>query len=213
MTSTSTNRPQAIDMKNPNGWFFAFFVFFLVNLGGCNNANAQRVGFYDHPQPYAGWTEQSLRDRILKVAKGELGVRERSGKNDGFHVEKYLLTTGLGGGFAWCAAFVNWSYLQAGVIVPSDKAAWSPSWFPPDRTYWQVGVVEYRKPIPGDVFGIYFSGKKRVAHVGIIEKWEGKYATTIEGNTNDAGSREGDGVYRKRRWKKQVSRVSSWINE
>jgi hypothetical protein len=32
-----------------------------------------------------------------------------------------------------------------------------------------------------------------------VEKLEGKMVVTIEGNTNDDGSREGDGVYRKRR--------------
>ncbi|WP_421977145.1 CHAP domain-containing protein [Roseivirga seohaensis] len=155
--------------------------------------------------------ERTTRAKILSIARSQIGVREKTGNNDGFDVEKYLATTGLGAGYAWCAAYVNWVYQQAGICKPTSLQAWSPSWFPPERTYWSVGENEYQPPMPGDVFGIFFSSKGRIAHVGIIEDWNGKYANTIEGNTNDAGSREGDGVYRKIRLKKQISKVSNWI--
>jgi hypothetical protein len=39
----------------------------------------------------------------------------------------------------------------------------------------------------------------RLSHIGILERVEGSTLHTIEGNTNPAGSREGDGVYRKTR--------------
>ena len=48
------------------------------------------------------------RSLIVQVASGELGVREASGQNDGERVEQYLAYTGLGKGYAWCAAFVSW---------------------------------------------------------------------------------------------------------
>jgi hypothetical protein len=54
-------------------------------------------------------------------------------------------------------------------------------------------------PSPASTFGIYFSSLKRVGHTGLIEKVSGDFAVTIEGNTNDGGSRDGDGVYRRRR--------------
>lgn len=148
--------------------------------------------------------------KVLEIARSQIGVREATGSNDGFDVEKYLASTGLGKGFAWCAAFVNWTNLQAGALCPETSQAWSPSWFPSARTYWVLGESEYLKPQPGDVFGIFFPSKNRIAHVGFIEKWDTTYATTIEGNTNKAGSREGDGVYRKMRLKNQISKVSNW---
>jgi len=52
---------------------------------------------------------------------------------------------------------------------------------------------------PADVFGIWFNSMGRVAHVGLVEKNEGDWIVTIEGNTNGGGSRDGDGVYRRRR--------------
>lgn len=51
-----------------------------------------------------------------------------------------------------------------------------------------------------------------VAHVGFIDAWpDGDYVITVEGNTNMAGSREGDGVYRKRRPKQSIYQVSRWV--
>jgi hypothetical protein len=78
---------------------------------------------------------------------------------------------------------------------PFPRSAWSPDFVKSPK--WDRGRGE--KPGRADAFGIYFQSLKRVAHTGIIEKVEGKWAITIEGNTNDDGSRDGDGVYRKRR--------------
>lgn len=60
-------------------------------------------------------------------------------------------------------------------------------------------------------FGLYFSEKRRIAHVGFIEKWTKQTITTVEGNTNQAGSREGDGVYRKIRLTRQIYAVTRFI--
>lgn len=67
-----------------------------------------------------------------------------------------------------------------------------------------------RRPRKGDVFGIYFPDKKRIAHVGFVDSWDDKYVITVEGNTNEAGSREGDGVYRKRRLVGSIYQVARW---
>lgn len=151
---------------------------------------------------------------IYTYAIGELGVREATGRNDGFAVEKYLATTGLNKGYAWCAAYVNWMHVNCGVKTPDDPA-WSPSWFT-DHVIYHRGVMVsggagYQRPDRGDVFGIYFRNKKRIAHVGLIHEWlAGSRFKTIEGNTNEAGSREGDGVYIKYRLKSQIYKAARW---
>jgi len=66
-------------------------------------------------------------------------------------------------------------------------------------------------PKKGDVFGIYFNSVERIAHAGFVDEWGDKYVVTVEGNTNEAGSREGDGVYRKRRLISSIYRVASWL--
>ncbi len=147
------------------------------------------------------------RSGIINTYTSEIGVREATGQNDGKAVEKYLAAAGLGKGYAWCAAFVNWVYLQNEIAGPNSPA-WSPSWFPNEK------VLDKRFGLRGDVFGIYFESKGRIAHVGFLDEDfdNGKNTIlTVEGNTNDAGSREGDGVYRKRRSKNQIYKVSCWL--
>lgn len=151
------------------------------------------------------------------IYTAETGVREQSGKNDGERVETYLAYVGLKKGNPWCAAFVCWSLGQAGIRNP--RSGWSPDLFPLGKVCWQrsgslrlkrVPEQQARQPRRGDVFGIYFPEKRRIAHVGFVDAWDGKYVITVEGNTNEAGSREGDGVYRKRRLIKSVYQVARW---
>lgn len=151
------------------------------------------------------------RTDVKKVYESQLHVREKSGKNDGVEVERYLRYTGLGKGNAWCAAFVCWTLGEASVINP--KNAWSPTLVPISKLVYENKSKIYNgTPQCGDVFGIYYSNLKRVGHVGFIDSWsDGSYTITVEGNTNSAGSREGDGVYRKRRLKSQIYRVANWI--
>lgn len=149
---------------------------------------------------------ETARDRLLGVALGEVGVREATGRNDGPRVEDYLRSVGLGKGEPWCAAFVYWAHRAAD--IEAVRSGYSPDWF-------RRNLVEKGRATGGDVFGVWFSSKKRIAHVGLIERLErgGKWVITVEGNTNDAGSREGDGVYRKRRPIRQIHSVSRfWDN-
>ncbi|WP_457289316.1 hypothetical protein [Pedobacter sp. UYP24] len=74
-----------------------------------------------------------------------------------------------------------------------------------------IGGKGYGTPQAADVFFIYFPEKKRVAHTGFIHIWGAAYVTTVEGNTNEAGSREGDGVYRKIRLTRQIYAAVSFL--
>lgn len=76
---------------------------------------------------------------------------------------------------------------------------------------WSQKVSEQKeKPRPGDVFSLYYKNLGRIGHTGIVESWGETYVTTIEGNTNEDGSRDGDGVWRKKRLIKTIYRVSRW---
>lgn len=161
--------------------------------------------------------ELSLRDSLLLVFRGEIGVMEVGGDNRGERVEEYLQSCGLGAGFAWCACFVTFGFTELG--VETVASAWSPDWF--KETQSTASVLVYKRGIvdghkydwkPVDVIGIWFSNLNRIAHVGVIDSFEGEYIITIEGNTNDASSREGDAVLRKKRFKRQIYAVSRWID-
>jgi hypothetical protein len=148
---------------------------------------------------------------VEKSYISQIGIRERTGHNDGTDVEKYLHSVNLGRGAAWCAAFVNWNLQHCGIKTP--KSAWSPTWFPDNKIIYKPSLRIANTPKTGDVFGIYFRTLKRIAHVGFIYRWSDEsFVTTVEGNTSDAGSREGDGVYMKKRLKRQIYAVSRWID-
>lgn len=165
------------------------------------------VGNVLHSLPQA-----SLRQQVKTIYDSEIGVREATGHNDGTQVEQYLRYTGLGKGNAWCAAFVCWVLGKAGVENP--KTAWAASLFPNDKLIWKQG-----KPLTtgntqrATIFGIYFPSLKRIAHCGFIDHWGEKEVITVEGNTNDSGSSDGDGVYRKRRPIKSLYAVTDWIGK
>lgn len=136
-------------------------------------------------------------EKVIEVARGTIGWREERG-NSGPLVDQILASVGLAGsGAPWCAAWVVYVGDQAfgREQNPYPRSAWSPDFVKaPD---WNRG--RGTRPGPSDAFGVYFQSLGRVAHTGLVEKIDGKMAVTIEGNTNDDGSREGDGVYRKRR--------------
>lgn len=145
---------------------------------------------------------------IKQTYDSQIGVRELTGNNDGPEVQEYLKAANINQPVAWCGAFVKWVFNCCSISTTGN--AWAPSWFPASRTIWKQG--KGTAPNTGDVFGIYFQSKKRIAHVGFIDTWSTDHVVTVEGNTNAAGSREGDGVYRKRRLKSQIYAISRWVN-
>jgi len=145
----------------------------------------------------------TLREKLVQRAEQEIGVREKTGKNDGERVETYLRVVNLKKGAPWCAAYISWLFAQEGLARP--RTGWSPDLFPRSRLA--------RSALPGNLIGIYFPELKRIAHVGLITGIDGDYVLSIEGNTNVTGSREGDGVYRKRRHIKTIHRMADWVTD
>ena len=151
--------------------------------------------------------------RLAEIASREVGYKETEGSNLGPAVKKYQYATDLEpGSWPWCSAFVCWC-LMVWLRDPNAKE-WlalkrrSPEdWRP--KTALAYGFLEWAKsrpntvdifpdsiiPAPGDIVTFDFS------HVGIVANANADTITTIEGNTNSAGSREGDGVWIKTRQK------------
>ncbi|HUM50476.1 MAG TPA: hypothetical protein PK431_01630 [Chitinophagales bacterium] len=68
-------------------------------------------------------------------------------------------------------------------------------------------------PIAGDVFTLYFPKLKRIGHTGFFDQEiNSKVFRSVEGNTNAAGSREGDGVYIKYRSYNATYSINRWTN-
>lgn len=145
---------------------------------------------------------------IVEVAQEEIGVREIGNSNKGPRVDEYKAATSLSphDGWAWCAAFVCFVVREAASRAgakftptfqrPTTPRAWGfELWsLAQDNSTWT------RKPAgkdiePGDI--VVFNK----SHIGIaVSKPDTDgHLWTIEGNTNEAGSREGVAVMKKRR--------------
>lgn len=150
-----------------------------------------------------------IRSKVRKYYHTKIGVRELTGKNDGIQVEQYLKYVWLKKGQPWCAAFVSWCFGYNG--VKKARSGGCVKLMEQGKVIYINGKAK-QKPRPADVFFIWFSNLKRVAHTGFVDDWGETWVTTVEGNTNDAGSREGDGVYKKKRLKRQIYAVCNYID-
>jgi len=147
-------------------------------------------------------------ERALMVAASLVGKEESPrGSNWGPFVESLLRRAGLNTPAPWCAAFVSWCLLEAGA---NNKALWSHR----AATYYLFdwGKKEKRdraKPARGMIFVYNDAGG---GHTGFITKVKafGLYLETIEGNTNDGGSREGYAVCRRTRSVASIKNHARW---
>lgn len=147
--------------------------------------------------------------RLADIAQAQVGVREH-GHNTGDEVVQFQRATWLPPGpWPWCAAFTAWvlrawlrhTDVRDALHLGDDEAV--QQWRCRDaRAYgWEDwaqrrGLLILPESAParrGDFVTFDFS------HIGIVAADDGPSISTIEGNTNGTGSREGDGVYAKSR--------------
>lgn len=140
--------------------------------------------------------------KALEIAITQLGEEEKPrGSNWGHPVQDYLASVGIYFQASWCMAFVYWVFREAakemGVKTPLLKTggvlkAWQKA----------PAAVKVTNPQPGDIF-IQDHGHG-LGHTGIVERVDSDSVHTIEGNTNDTGSREGYEVCRRTRNKASI---------
>jgi lysozyme family protein len=148
---------------------------------------------------------------VLEVAADEVGVRESPlGSNRGRRVEEYQSSVDPAlAGQAWCMCFVYWCFKQAAARggfenrVPKTGGvhfAWRKSGDLPNGVKVVKAADAQRNPNliePGMVF--YIRTSDTSGHCGIVVESVNGRLETIEGNTNNGGSREGIGVFRRTR--------------
>lgn len=151
----------------------------------------------------------SYPELLDSIYMSQVGVRELTGNNDGPDVLKYQKAAGLTSGYSWCACFVKWCFDQAGVVT--SITAWSPTCH--NKRNIVMMNSTYKKEVQkGDVFTLYYPRLKRIGHTGFVRRKFGLNSVeTVEGNTNSAGSREGDGVYMKVRPKSSIYSITRWL--
>ena len=143
-------------------------------------------------------TTKSISARVLEIAASQVGVQEHpKGSNSGPEVDEYLKSVLLSAGNPWCMAFVYWcareAYRECVMVIPLAQTGgvmiqWKKA---------QLRKVPNRASgvKPGDIFIMQFA--HGTGHTGFVESIGNGVIHTIEGNTNDDGSREGYEVARR----------------
>jgi hypothetical protein len=178
-----------------------------------------RAGLDAPPRPLHQPAPDTAR-AILDVAAAEVGVREVPlNSNRGPRVDQYIRATGLdpaAGSYPWCMCFVYWCHLRVAERLGAANlcprlAGVHATWAAANKMGGRIVVVSAaqarRNPglvVPGMVFFIDTGGG--AGHVGIVAENTNASLSTIEGNTNDNGSREGIGVFRRSR--RRISDIS-----
>lgn len=146
---------------------------------------------------------------LIAAASSFVGLGEDGGDNRGQMVELFLREVRQPPGQPWCAAFVHhvgyWSHYDHRVA----KSSWP---LPATASCYELGEfarergVLLEKPSAGDVFLLHSPALRRFAHTGVVVSVDQRFGsegdarfvcTTVEGNTNADGSRDGRMTLRK----------------
>lgn len=136
---------------------------------------------------------------VLKVARGEVGVRENRENghytNRGIQVDKYQQTDNLPGvGYAYCCSFDGWGIYTALGEELRDRV-WLPTASCDLLLAWaRRNDIFSHTPEPGCA-GLVMASEHDATHAFMVEDVISRNVHTIEANTNIDGSREGNGVY------------------
>jgi peptidoglycan hydrolase-like protein with peptidoglycan-binding domain len=160
--------------------------------------------------PLVAEAPSPLTKAALDVAFSQVGVMEDPlGSNRGPEVDGYLRAAGKDpaeGSFAWCVAFTHFCYLQAseklGLANPHVKTVGVLDHWNKAKNKKNVVRITHADAVgspalvkPGCLFIIDTGGGN--GHSGMVAEVANGRLITVEGNTNDNGSRNGIGVFRR----------------
>lgn len=162
----------------------------------------------------------ATRQKLIDIAAKEIGVTEQpKNSNTGPRVLEYQRATNLPGTkWPYCAAFVCWcirewgkdpEVLDALKMTAGEFAIWRPQTaaaYGFDDWAEHNGLLVMDENLhpnhatlhTGDIVNYDFS------HVGLLKTDDHDFLYTIEGNTDVSGSRNGGGVYAKKRPRSQA---------
>lgn len=160
--------------------------------------------FFDWRLKENGLANHAIQEKLprlllVEAAKVCVGIREKTGNNDGPMVELIQSTIGGADHESWCMSFVQtclaYAAIKCGAKIPIAESEHC-------LTVWNETPVEQRvkiSPLPGAIV-IWRHGKTTNGHTGIVLGADETAMNCVEGNTN-AGTkdgkivREGGGVY------------------
>jgi GH25 family lysozyme M1 (1,4-beta-N-acetylmuramidase) len=143
--------------------------------------------------------------KIIDIAATQVGVHEgRSPDGHWNNDQRYSdEVPGLAwsDGQPWCSVFVSWCAMRAGLEALYPRTAscdTAGAWYRQRHAFSEYPAIGAQ---------VFYGTTHDLNHTGIVIDFDADTITTIEGNTNADGSREGDGVYRKTRARRATNLV------
>jgi hypothetical protein len=175
------------------------------NFGGCAVGSGGACSTLEQAGPPIV-VNSAAKTAIIQAAQSKVGNTYETSENQGPGLQELWTATEYPNGYndraPWCAAFVCWAVKQSGVFDEANRPKSASAFKGGGYEEWarnKSSVVKLNtrpaKVYAGDLVIFSFS------HIGIATSdsdANGKF-NTIEGNTNAAGSREGNGAYAKTR--------------
>jgi hypothetical protein len=150
-----------------------------------------------------------LSDKALQIAITQIGQDEKPhGSNWGEPVRSYLISVGINFPASWCMAFMYWCFGNAAKALNVKNTAIKTGGV---LAAWNLAPKELKAASPSIGSVVIFDHGHGLGHTGIVEKFDGKFIYTIEGNTNVDGSRNGYEVERKTR-KRLDPTIKGYLN-
>jgi hypothetical protein len=159
----------------------------------------------------------TYRAKAASFAKKWVGVNENgfnaSFSNDVF--QAMMKKVGWKGGDAWCMYFAKAVHYETfpkdadkinKILVGSTQQSWRNVEKDTTNTY---KLITSGKPKLGDIAIWTNANDTSKGHAGVVIKSGSDSFTTVEGNTNYAGSREGDAVLQKERQLKYNKKINN----
>jgi hypothetical protein len=126
-------------------------------------------------------------------------------------ITKAMKLCGLPGnaGHPWCAASMAEIHDYAGLTAPHSARV--VDWFNHNLVWKREwGETPFSFDKKGMVGGLYYRELGRLGHIVLIVSEDKNNYYTLEGNTNSAGSRDGEGFYKKIRSKESISAFADY---
>lgn len=143
--------------------------------------------------PFGDAMARTTAQAVINQCASQVGYRE--GRDN---YNKYAAIAGHDNYESWCATFITAEFKVAGQELPSGTT--TAGCYENVQGWRRAGRFSYY-PAVGAVF---FLGSAGQDHTGLVYAFDTIYVYTIEGNTNDDGSANGNGVYKRRRTRASV---------
>lgn len=166
---------------------------------------------FSQPPPTPSAPPNQLLAAALDVARTQVGARETEGPNRGPQIAKYQASVGISPGDSYCMGFVFWCFGEActrrtvtNPLVRTGRVLdhWARA-KPEVKITIEMALDDLLLVKPGSIFMIDHGNDR--GHCGLVLEVRPFGVTSIEGNTNPGGSRNGDGVYQRTRRFPEIS--------